>query len=114
AELPTAVSVILSGGAWTLPHLLKRYQFQMSSFRSQESRSKLSLTGRENQVFEMLVRRFSNKEIAEALGISERTIKFHVSNIFHKLRVKRRAGLVDRLLDYPSMTCSPKTSPNRM
>ncbi len=102
AELPAAVDVILNGGKWAPQHLVRKYQLQMSSFRRKESRSKFCLTGRENQVFEMLVRRFSNGEIAEALGISERTVKFHVSNVFLKLGVRRRTDLVRSLLGYPT------------
>jgi FixJ family two-component response regulator len=39
------------------------------------------------------LRRLSNKEIAGILGISERTVKFHVSNVFGKLQVDNRQSL---------------------
>jgi DNA-binding NarL/FixJ family response regulator len=38
-------------------------------------------------------RRLSNKEIGEVLNIQESTVKFHLSNIFSKLQVKKRSDL---------------------
>src|SRR5258708_39188676 len=53
-----------------------------------------SLTAREGQVLQLLMRRLTNKEISNALSISERTVKFHVSNILSKLQVVDRRGLL--------------------
>ena len=41
-----------------------------------------------------LLGHLSNKEIAEKLGLTERTVKFHVSNLLVKHDVKRRADLI--------------------
>lgn len=51
------------------------------------------LTKREIAVLELMHRRFSNKEIANVLDITEATVKFHVSNIFVKSNVSRRREL---------------------
>ncbi|MET0650719.1 MAG: response regulator transcription factor [Pyrinomonadaceae bacterium] len=48
------------------------------------------LTGREMEVLEQIVFGHSNKEIADALGISEATVKSHVNNILSKLGVADR------------------------
>ncbi|MDP9193224.1 MAG: response regulator transcription factor [Acidobacteriota bacterium] len=50
------------------------------------------LTNREREVLRLLG--VSNKEIAAALGISERTVKFHVTSIFNKLGAETRAQAV--------------------
>lgn len=50
------------------------------------------LTGREREVLRLLGQ--SNKEIAAALGITERTVKFHVTAIFNKLGAESRAQAV--------------------
>jgi DNA-binding NarL/FixJ family response regulator len=42
----------------------------------------------------MLMRHWRNKEISSALAISERTVKFHVSNILTKLNLEDRRGLL--------------------
>ena len=49
-----------------------------------------NLSGREEQVLEMLVQGAANKEIALQLNISERTVKAHVTSIFNKLGVNSR------------------------
>ncbi|MCC2605061.1 response regulator transcription factor [Planctobacterium marinum] len=52
------------------------------------------LSKREHQVMEYVVMGLSNKLIARKLFLTERTIKFHCSNIYRKLRIKNRASLV--------------------
>lgn len=56
------------------------------------------LTKREKEVFELLINNNSTKEIALKLGISEKTIRNHISNVMQKLGVKGRAAAVVELL----------------
>ena len=56
------------------------------------------LTFREREVFELLILNKSTKEIAEFLGISEKTVRNHISNTMQKLGVKSRAQAVVELL----------------
>lgn len=56
------------------------------------------LTKRETEVFELLIKNKSTKEIAEELNISEKTIRNHISNAMQKLEVKGRASAVIELL----------------
>jgi LuxR family transcriptional regulator of spore coat protein len=56
------------------------------------------LTDREQEVFELLVLNKSTKEIAEFLGISEKTVRNHISNVMQKLGVKGRSSAVIELL----------------
>jgi len=56
------------------------------------------LTKREKQVFEFLVSNKTTKEIADMLGISEKTVRNHISNAMQKLGVKGRASAVVELL----------------
>jgi DNA-binding NarL/FixJ family response regulator len=53
-----------------------------------------ALTERESQVLQLLARGLANKQIAAALGISEHTVKFHVSSIYAKLGVTNRTEAV--------------------
>jgi two-component system, NarL family, response regulator YdfI len=53
-----------------------------------------SLTAREVEVLEMLAEGIGNKTIARRLGISEHTVKFHISSIFTKLGVTSRTEAV--------------------
>lgn len=56
--------------------------------------SPVKLTRREEEVLEGLMRSQANKEIAAALNLSERTVKFHVSSLLSKFRVRGRMELV--------------------
>ena len=56
------------------------------------------LTKREREVFEMLIKNKTTKEIANILNISEKTIRNHISNVMQKLGVKGRTSAVIELL----------------
>lgn len=56
------------------------------------------LTKREHEVFSLLVLNKTTKEIAISLGISEKTVRNHISNVIQKLGVSGRAGAVVELL----------------
>ena len=56
------------------------------------------LTKREHEIFELLIKNKSTKDIAKDLNISEKTIRNHISNVMQKLGVKGRAGAVIELL----------------
>ncbi len=56
------------------------------------------LTKREKEVFLLLIKNKTTKEIAQQLGISEKTVRNHISNAMQKLGVKGRAGAVVELL----------------
>lgn len=56
------------------------------------------LTKRENEVFELLIKNKTTSEIANTLGISEKTVRNHISNAMQKLGVTGRAGAVVELL----------------
>jgi LuxR family transcriptional regulator of spore coat protein len=56
------------------------------------------LTNRERDVFLLLIRNKSTREIAYEMGISEKTVRNHISNAMQKLGCKGRAGAVIELL----------------
>lgn len=59
--------------------------------------AKYGLTGREQQVINLVRQGFSNQEIANQLFISVATVKFHLSHIYRKYNVKRRQDLIYKL-----------------
>lgn len=54
----------------------------------------LGLSDREYEILVEIAKGLSNKEIADALFVSESTVKTHVSNVFSKLNVKRRTQAI--------------------
>lgn len=56
------------------------------------------LTKREQEIFELLVLNKSTKEIAQKLGISQKTVRNHISNTMQKLGVKGRCNAIIELL----------------
>lgn len=85
------------GEALLLPQVIERVLAAPTSLRSDTHRvpaSGLSLSDREHEVLLGVARGERNKEIAARLGISERTIKAHLSSIFNKLGVDSRAAAV--------------------
>lgn len=58
------------------------------------------LSPRECQVVKLIKKGLSNKCIAEQLFISERTVKFHCTNIFSKYQVANRLELLLKLMIY--------------
>lgn len=55
------------------------------------------LTSREMEVFEGILKNMMRKDIADALGVTEHTVKKHTSHIFEKLKVSSRRELFEKL-----------------
>ena len=66
--------------------------------------NKKILTKREEEVFSLLVKNKSTKEIAYILNISEKTVRNHISNSMQKLGVKGRAQAVVELIRLGNIT----------
>jgi len=98
-ELPKATMALLCGGLWAPSEVLVTFIKQMKTLLDKQLMAGESLTAREAQVLQLLFRHLGNKEIAHQLNISERTAKFHVSNLLRKLGLENRRN-------FPSVLCS--------
>jgi DNA-binding NarL/FixJ family response regulator len=90
-----AIAAINDGQIWAEPQAIGLYM-KLSSH--QPLLGFEILTKRERQIRDLLQRRYSNKEIAVSLGISESTVKFHVSNVMSKLSASGRKQLSEPVL----------------
>jgi len=95
-QLPIALQSVAAGGFWVPRTLLSKFVDSILSSGKQKVPSGWSarLTRRELEVLTPVLDNLSNKEIANKLKISERTVRFHVSSILTKFGVRRRADLL--------------------
>ena len=78
-------------GMGLLPHGLKRRVYQTTSTAANGRTPRQDvLTPREREVLQLVARRYTNREIAEELVLSVRTVERHVENIYAKLGVSSR------------------------
>lgn len=89
AELKKAIRAIMDGETYIQPSLIPALNAKRLE-RNEDEEKIDSLTRREMEVLKLLAIGMYNKEVAEKLEISERTVKNHVSNIFKKLEVTDR------------------------
>jgi NarL family two-component system response regulator LiaR len=94
AELFHAIRVVSQGGSLLQPVVASKLLQHMSRQASQTQELSDPLTEREMEVLQLLAQGKPNKEIAEELVISERTVKFHVSSILNKLEASNRTEAV--------------------
>jgi DNA-binding NarL/FixJ family response regulator len=94
-ELLKAVLAVLDNRLWMPPEIVLTFVQQTRRLLENQLLPGHSLTGRESQVLQLLLRRLSNKEIAGELSISERTAKFHVCNVLNKLGLENRRNLLE-------------------
>ncbi|PJN81708.1 helix-turn-helix transcriptional regulator [Thomasclavelia cocleata] len=61
------------------------------------------LTPREKEIFNSLIKNQSTREIAQTLGISEKTVRNHISNVIQKLGVDSRIQAVFELIKFKEL-----------
>jgi DNA-binding NarL/FixJ family response regulator len=96
AELVNAVKTVAEGGSVVKPavtqRLLKGLENLQTDFYSLDQPD--PLTERETEILRLMAGGYSNKEIANSLGVAEGTVKNHVSNILSKMGVRDRTRAV--------------------
>jgi len=85
SEMVAAITVVDAGKRYIPLHIAARLADRML---------RADLTGRELQILEMLAHGSTNKQIAQALEISDNTVRHHVNNIMDKLQVSDRTEAV--------------------
>lgn len=107
-QLPSALPLVANGGFWVPRAVLSSFVDSIlggTHGRRLKVDSATDLSHREQEVLSSLLENLSNKEIGSKLNISERTVKFHVSNLLSKFAVRRRADLI--LLCYQKRSATP-------
>ncbi|UCF99142.1 MAG: response regulator transcription factor [Spirochaetaceae bacterium] len=92
-EIIAAIRALFSGLLAGSPRLMRSF-FSGEQIRGGGFNSVQELSPRETEVLQLLSLGLLNKEIAARLGISEHTVKYHISSIFSKLDVANRVEAV--------------------
>ena len=97
AQLRLVANTVKNGGFWLPASLMRRVMTSAGSLVAQISTRKSvsldDLTKRERQVAQAVADGLSNREIAERLSISERTVKARLTSVFQKMDVRDRVQL---------------------
>ena len=102
AELVTAVETLAAGGTHLQPALTAALLEGARAHPLPAAPEPVliePLTPRETEVLRLMAAAYTNREIAEALGTAEGTVKIHVSNVLAKLGARDRTHAVLRALE---------------
>lgn len=95
ADVPTEAALSPEDLDGVAALVIDAHDAPASSYRPDGGRDVLEpLTSREHDVLEQMAAGLSNRQIAVVLGISEHTVKFHVSAILGKLGVSSRSAAI--------------------
>lgn len=89
-EIARGIRTVYSGGSYLEPRVASKLLAEVSSPRTRGT----GLSEREREVLRLVAEGLPTKQIALSLSISERTVKFHINSIFHKLGADNRAQAV--------------------
>jgi DNA-binding NarL/FixJ family response regulator len=118
-----AVAAVLDGQIWVgrrlIGHLLEELS-TLSAARASEGRptdayDRLSrLTPRERDILDLLGAGASNKEIARKLGVTERTVKAHLTAVFRKLGISGRVQAAVFAVEHPRSATAADRHPTKV
>jgi len=99
-EIVDAIRAVDAGESVLHPSVARKVLNRFASVSSKTQRKKPLelLTDREMEVLKLVTKGLSNKDIADELSLSIRTVQGHLANIFNKLRVSSRTEAVVRAL----------------
>ena len=100
-QLVEAVKTVAAGGSLVAPMVTQRLLAGVGRMHNQFASLDRPdpLTERETEILRLMAGGYSNKEIANSLGVAEGTVKNHVSNILSKLGVRDRTRAVLKALE---------------
>jgi len=103
-DLVGAIRAIRSGESVLHPKIIAKLLKRATITPPGEHKASDLLTERESEILSLVTSGMSNKEIAEKLILSQRTIKAHLTNIFNKLNVASRSEAIVKGLQWGLVT----------
>jgi DNA-binding NarL/FixJ family response regulator len=96
SDLVEAVRAIQAGESVLHPNIIAKLLKRAMTGPVEGHQHSELLSERESEVLKLVALGMSNKEVAEKLSVSERTVKAHLTNIFNKLNVASRSEAIVR------------------
>lgn len=96
----TLLTEVMRGETVLSPALAARVLAEMARPAAKESPETMVLTTRQQEVLELVAQGLSNREIADSLHITERTVKHHVSLILERLQLRNRYEMAQYAQDH--------------
>lgn len=107
-QLPEDYLVMVPASSESIDGLAEKAQALLQA--GQSAKSSVRLTRREEEVLDGISRSLANKEIATELNLSERTVKFHVSSLLAKFKVRGRLELMRETSRHSLNSIAPATA----
>lgn len=92
--LDRAIREVYEGGNYYSQELMKFFTRALSKDTEKDKKEELNITNREQEILQLMAEGMSNKEIADAIFVSERTVIGHKSNLLAKTGCKNTIGLL--------------------
>jgi NarL family two-component system response regulator LiaR len=103
-DLVGAIRAIRSGESVLHPKIIAKLLKRATTAPVGEHKASDLLSERESEILKLVTSGMSNKEIAEKLFLSQRTVKSHLTNIFNKLNVASRSEAIVKGLQWGLVT----------
>ena len=99
-----SIHCVSAGKHWvdheSVPDLIQAIRAMATNGQGTAAKLPFGITPREQEVIELIVAGYTNKDLARKLNISENTAKHHLTNVFNKLGVSNRLELVLYAIDH--------------
>lgn len=89
-DLKAIVRAVAAGETYVTPQIAGRLLKELASGRDDNAAGVMDLTDRERSILDLVATGMTNKEIADRLFLSEKTVKHYMTNILQKLHVRNR------------------------
>jgi len=103
-DLAGAIRAIRAGESVLHPNIIARLLKRATVTAVKENKAQGLLSERESEVLRLVALGMSNKEVAEELFLSQRTVKAHLTNVFNKLNVASRSEAIVKGLQWGLVT----------
>ena len=103
-DLVGAIRAIRAGESVLHPNIIARLLKRATVTAVKENTAQGLLSERESEVLRLVALGMSNKEVAEELFLSQRTVKAHLTNVFNKLNVASRSEAIVKGLQWGLVT----------